>query len=245
MKLTFLGTRGYIKISTPRHRWHTSTLVGYRGKNVMIDCGEDWRGRLDDVRPDAILITHAHPDHAFALKETEPHCPVYATEASWRAMARFPVPLHLRHTVAPRRRKRIANILFEAFEVKHSTRAPAVGYRIIAGKIVVFYVPDVLSIPERGAALRGARLYIGDGATLFRPIVRREKVSGTRVGHTTIREQLKWCREEGVPKMMITHCGTGIVAAAERTLRANISRLSEESGVEAEIACDGMAKVLR
>lgn len=45
--------------------------------------------------------------------------------------------------------------------------------------------------------------------------------------------------------MMVTHCGMGIVAADERTVRARVSRLGEEWGVDVEIARDGMAKVLR
>lgn len=46
MKLTFLGTRGNIKARTQRHRMHTSMLVTYYDKNVMIDCGEDWLGNF-------------------------------------------------------------------------------------------------------------------------------------------------------------------------------------------------------
>jgi ribonuclease BN (tRNA processing enzyme) len=42
MTLTFLGTRGNIDVRTRRHRRHTSTLVSYQGKRVMIDCGTDW-----------------------------------------------------------------------------------------------------------------------------------------------------------------------------------------------------------
>ena len=41
MKLIFLGTRGYIKAGTKRHYRHTSLMVSYYGKQVMIDCGED------------------------------------------------------------------------------------------------------------------------------------------------------------------------------------------------------------
>ncbi|HEV8725615.1 MAG TPA: MBL fold metallo-hydrolase [Candidatus Binatia bacterium] len=77
MKLTFLGTRGYIAAWNSRHRRHTATLISYRGKKVLIDYGEDWAGKLKALKPDAIVITHPHPDHAFGLKEGT-LCPVYA-----------------------------------------------------------------------------------------------------------------------------------------------------------------------
>jgi ribonuclease BN (tRNA processing enzyme) len=79
MKLTFLGTRGYIDSWNSRHRRHTSTLVTHRGKKVMIDCGEDWLKKVRRLAPDAIIITHPHPDHAFGLKGGTP-CPVYAIQ---------------------------------------------------------------------------------------------------------------------------------------------------------------------
>jgi hypothetical protein len=37
MKLTFLGTRGEIEARTRRHHMHSSLLVSYRGKKVMIE----------------------------------------------------------------------------------------------------------------------------------------------------------------------------------------------------------------
>lgn len=82
MKLTFLGTRGYIEANNDRHRRHTSTLVEYEGTRLMTDCGLDWANKVFEVDPDAILVTHAHPDHAFGLREKAP-CPVYATQTSW------------------------------------------------------------------------------------------------------------------------------------------------------------------
>ena len=36
----------------------------------MIDCGADWLKRLPCVAPTAIVITHAHPDHAFGPNST-------------------------------------------------------------------------------------------------------------------------------------------------------------------------------
>jgi glyoxylase-like metal-dependent hydrolase (beta-lactamase superfamily II) len=65
---------------------HTALLVSYRGANVMIDAGLDWLGKLKRVDPSAIVLTHAHPDHAWGLKRGAP-CPVYAPQKTWQAPA--------------------------------------------------------------------------------------------------------------------------------------------------------------
>ena len=64
MKLTFLGTRAEINARTRRHRMHSSLLVSYLDVSVMIDCGLDWLGKFERLHPKAIVLTHAHPDHA-------------------------------------------------------------------------------------------------------------------------------------------------------------------------------------
>ncbi|MFP4054615.1 MAG: MBL fold metallo-hydrolase [Phycisphaerae bacterium] len=240
MKLTFLGTRGEIDARTPRHRRHTSLLVEYRRKRVMIDCGEDWRGHIDQVRPQAIVLTHGHPDHAWGLSEGAP-CPVYATEATWEDIDDYPIDD--RHTVEPGKPLAIRGIGFLAHTVEHSTRCPAVGYRVEAGRAAFWYAPDVVYIHQRGEALQGVALYVGDGATLARSMVRKQ---GDRlIGHTPVRTQLTWCRKEGVPEAIITHCGSGIVEGDERKLIPQVQRWACRRGLAATIAHDGMEKVLR
>ena len=59
MKLTFLGTRGEIDVRTKRHRMHTSLLITYKNKNVMIDRGLDWLNKEYNLNLTAIVITHA------------------------------------------------------------------------------------------------------------------------------------------------------------------------------------------
>ena len=93
MILTFLGTRGEIDARTRRHRMHTSLLVSYRSADVMIDCGLDWLGKLKRLNPSAIVLTHAHPDHAWGLKRGAP-CPAYATEKTWQESQHYPITDH-------------------------------------------------------------------------------------------------------------------------------------------------------
>src|SRR5438067_1421360 len=85
MKLTFLGTRGEIDTRTRRHRMHTSLLVSHGGARAMIDCGLDWLGKFERLHPSAIVLTHAHPDHAWGLKRGAP-CPVYAPQKTWQEL---------------------------------------------------------------------------------------------------------------------------------------------------------------
>jgi len=240
VKLTFLGTRGYIDSCSPEHRQQSALLVEYRGVRVMIDCGEDWLGKIDPISPHAILITHAHPDHAFGLKDGA-KCPVYATEEAWRGMAGFAIAE--RRTIAPREPVGIGAIRIEAFPVIHSIRAPAVGYRVRAGRVTIFYVPDVVDVIDRAEALSGIHLYVGDGASLTRPLVRR---SGDQIfGHTTVRAQLGWCREAGVKQAIFTHCGSQIVESDQRAVEAIVRELGHERSIETRIAYDGLELALR
>lgn len=241
MKITFLGTRGYIDIRTRRHYRHTSTMIEYRGKRVMIDCGLDWEKKIFTVNPDAIVITHAHPDHAFGLKNGSP-CPVYATKESWKVMHNFAIQKNQRHVMIPYKIVKIAGITFKTFPVVHSIRAPGVGYRITAGKHTIFCVHDLVYIEERKKALHGIDLYIGDGATIKRPMVRRK--DDVLFGHTPISTQLTWCKKEDVANAIITHCGTQIVGADQRTVNAEVQALAHKRGVNLLIAHDGMQVVL-
>jgi phosphoribosyl 1,2-cyclic phosphodiesterase len=237
MKLTFLGTRGYIKSRTRRHHMHSSLLVEYKNTTIMIDCGEDWLLKVHKLNPDAILITHAHPDHAWGLKQGAP-CPVYATQESWDNMQDYPIAK--KHIIKPRKPFKIHNIHFEAFSASHSIKCPAVGYKITAGKTTIFYIPDVIAIAERKKALAKVQLYIGDGSTIQRSMVRTIGEALIKVGHAPIATQLGWCQKECVPQAIFSHCGSEIVDGDERTLKSRVNKLARERGLEAQIAFDDM-----
>jgi phosphoribosyl 1,2-cyclic phosphodiesterase len=235
LKLTFAGTRGYIGLHSPQHRRHSSLLVQYRGRTVLLDCGEDWLGRLDELGPhEATVVTHAHPDHAGGLKNGW-EGPVWASFEAWDAMARFPI--RDRRVLGPRTETAIAGMSFTSFPLVHSIRAPAVGLRVLAGRATIFYAPDVLWIEDRDEALSGIVLYVGDGAMVHRDLVRKR--DGKLFGHVSVRRQLEWCAKAGVRQAVFTHCGSGIVrdhdAAAGR-----VQDFGRALGVQASIATDGL-----
>ena len=239
MKLTFLGTRGEIDVRTRRHRMHTSLLVSYRSASVMVDCGLDWLGKLKRVDPSAIVLTHAHPDHAWGLKQGAP-CPVHAPEKTLQELQ--PYPLKDRRVIEERTPTKICGITFEAFPVEHSILSPAVGYRVSAGRARIFYAPDLIFIHERSAALKDVQLYIGDGVTVTRSFIRKR--GKALIGHSSVRTQLTWCQKEGVPRAIITHCGSEIVTGDKREISAKLRAIAAERGVEVRIAYDGMKVTL-
>lgn len=235
MRIRFLGTRGEIEARTARHGMHSAFLLLHKRRRIMVECGADWQGRLGEVRPHAIVISHAHPDHAWGIRAGAP-CPVYASPLAWMDLWKYPVAD--KRVVQPREPVEIEGVTFEAFPVEHSTRCPAVGYRITAGGASLFYSGDVVYIYERAAALSGVGLYIGDGATLSRSLVRKR--ADRLVGHAAIKTQLGWCRKSGIPRAIFTHVGSRIVEADDRSVEEAISRLGVEHGVKAGAAFDGM-----
>jgi hypothetical protein len=57
IELTFLGTRGEIKIRSRRHFRHSALLVRLGHAPVMIDCGADWLDHRATAAFDCVLLT--------------------------------------------------------------------------------------------------------------------------------------------------------------------------------------------
>jgi hypothetical protein len=98
------------------------------------------------------------------------------------------------------------------------------------------------SIRERHDALNGVALYIGDGATVVRSMVRRR--DHDEIGHAPIAKQLPLVPGGGVARPIFTYCGSEIVRSDARVVGARIRALGLEHGVDARVADDGLALIL-
>jgi hypothetical protein len=113
---------------------------------------------------------------------------------------------------------------------------------VSAGRACIFYAPDLIFIHERSAALKDVQIYIGDGATVTRSFIRKR--GKALIGHSPVRTQLTWCQKEGVPRAIITHCGSEIVTGDERKISRMLRAMAREHGVDARLAYDGMKLTL-
>ncbi len=70
-------------------------------------------GRVVGLRPTAIVLTHAHPDHASGLADGAP-CPVYATAVTWARINRYPIAE--RRVIEVGQRFCLGSVAWEAYD---------------------------------------------------------------------------------------------------------------------------------
>ncbi len=237
MKLHFYGTKGYVEESSAEHAGHSAFTVEAEGFRLLCDFGENRRGLLAEIRPDAIFISHAHPDHAGGLEEGT-SVPVHASAVTHELTAKMPVETRI--VLEPGRAVRAGPFRLTAMPVVHSVRCPGTGVRLEVGGRLLVYSGDLVSFEDPDAALDGADVYVGDGSTLTGSLVRRH-ASGMLLGHTTVRAQLGWLAKRGIGRAVFSHFGKEAIAMGEEALREALAKLVSERlpGGEVTAACDG------
>ena len=238
MRLRFFGTKGYVEEESPSHRGHSAWTLEVAGFRLLCDFGENRKGMLAKIAPDAIFVSHAHPDHACGLDEGS-DVPVYASAITHEITRELPIVR--RRTLAPGRAVKLGPLRLTAFPVVHSIRCPCVAARIETPEGIVVYSGDVVSFEDPDAALEGVRLYVGDGSTLKGSLVRRHAASGALIGHTTVSAQLGWLARFRVPRAVFSHFGKGPIEMGELALAESLRELAGKKapGCEVRAASDG------
>ena len=239
MRLHFYGTKGYVEESSREHSGHSAFTIEEKGFRLLCDFGQNRKGLLKRIRPDAIFVSHAHPDHAWGLEEG-PKAAVHASAITHEITRELPIAQRV--TLEPGKPVSIGPFRITACPVVHSIRCPCVAARIETADRTVVYSGDVIAFEDPEAALRGADLYIGDGSTLKGSLVRRH-TSGVLIGHTTVRAQLGWLAKHAVPRAIFSHFGKGPIEMGEAKLGEELAALVEEKapGCRVSAARDGLS----
>ncbi len=242
MKIRFLGTgtsTGNPEIackcnvctsSDPRdRRMRASALIQINGRNILIDCGPDFRMQILETgieRLDGVLITHEHYDHVGGIDDLRPFCkhaPVHLYAEEFVADAirqripyvfrenKYPgVPNLELHSIDPDKNFLVEEIAISPIRLLHGN-LPILGYRINN----MAYLTDLKYIPEgEFEKLKGLDVLIMNA---LRP---QEHIS-----HQTVESALNYTRIINARKTYLIHMSHhfGLHAEMEKLLPENIT----------------------
>ncbi|GIU68717.1 MAG: hypothetical protein KatS3mg001_567 [Candidatus Pacearchaeota archaeon] len=200
-EIIFLGTKGEIEESTRKHKYHTSTLFIYRKFKLLIDYGTLQKFSLEKIKPNAILITHAHPDHyLWSVKSCRTNVPVYLLKDTFKN-GKFK-PNNFKFITS--KKIKIGSFLILPFKILHSLKCSSVGFKIFLKKTSIIYTGDVVETPHK-KILFHADYYIGDGSSIKANLVKKK--NGKRFGHARITTQINWCKKARIKNIIFTHVG--------------------------------------
>jgi len=180
---------------------------------LLFDCGPDIKEQLQRPKikdPDAVFVTHAHPDHIDGIDDLPQTTRRFLKEGA-----------------------RLDHMTIEPFPVHHSTIAPAVGYVIRTDHLKIIYCPDFLEILEPDL-LKGANIAFFDGSAIKRDIVRDEERT---IGHMAMFNSLALAKKLKIKRVCYMHFGH-IKIAYDNLVKMLQSEAGNE--IEVFVSFDGM-----
>ncbi len=238
MHLKFPGTKGEIEENSAKHKYHSSLIIEQTDVRILLDFGEKHSPELESFvnNFNAILITHAHPDHyIWTIKEqTGITIPVYLTQIALDYSNYKPLNYKI---ISAGKSFNIKGLLITPYDVIHSLRCPAVCFKIKGDKTII-YAPDILDTVEpKEKVFENVDLLIADGSSVNVNLVRRKE--DKLFGHAMVKTIIGWCKKYSIKNLIITHCGKQIVTSDEKIIENKLNEYSENK-VNFIIAYDGM-----
>ena len=247
MKIVFLGTKGEIDKENSNHRNHSSILViSNSGQKLLVDVGVDRDWKIENIKPDYIVITHSHKDHIGGLKEEDPNCDIYATRLTFDTCT----PSWIEHFKKENRLKileseqtnTLGDFKITPIPVLHSVKHPMDILLIEVDNKRIIYAPDMRWIKKdkQEKYLKNIDVWIGDTSTIDKSITRRDKDTGEIYGHLSVRELLDILEENDIRHLILTHLGEEAVGMGDRELKEKIGDLVGDRDIKITVARDKM-----
>lgn len=165
-------------------RTRACLAIQHNGKLILLDAGPDIRYQLKRAhlpQPDAICITHAHPDANYGLKYLD-GAPVYSETA---------------HTMKAGKFFNLFGLKILPFRVRHAHNTPTVGFLVRLPLKTIIYATDMASLNGLKKYFQPADLVFCDGSILQRSFG----------GHLAMVSQLKTYKKWGLKRVFFTHIG--------------------------------------
>lgn len=200
-------------------RLRASAILSVDGKNLLIDCGPDFRTQVltaNSPRLDALLVTHIHYDHVGGIDDLRPYCksgpfPIYCQADVAAAIKRavpycfvehpYPgVPTFDMHTIEPCKP-------FEPFPGIEVTPIPVMHYKlqILGIRVRNFaYITDCKTMSDESFAL------LQGVDTLVINALRHEE----HMSHMNLTQAIEAARRIGAKRVYFTHMSHQIGPAA-------------------------------
>lgn len=241
LKITILGSGTSTGVPMPgcdcpvchsenprNHRLRTSALISFRGKNILIDVGPDFRQQMLTAKVaqiDAVVFTHAHADHVLGVDDLRVYnfklngpIPCYGTKDTLDQIKRIFYyvfdrdPRHMGGSVA-----NLDLHPFENFESLNLFGLAITPFPLVHGNVAVTgfrfgnfaYATDCKEISDEArACLAGIDVMVLDGL--------REKEHPT---HMTIAQAIEAGEKLGVKKLYLIHMSHSVeYEAVSKTL---------------------------
>jgi len=239
--ITFLGTRGYIEQYSQQHRYHTAILLRQDGYTVLIDFGEINRGALPECND--ILISHCHPDHV-CQEINEVKGRVFMSTETHKRLDKEKYPVEREVFKYSGEELKIGPFSVRSFPVLHSTKCPMSVFKVGTARALVGIATDIVGFHtgDRKKFFEDLDIWICDGSSFSKPLVRRAKEGGIPIGHASLVDQLKnWTKDAKESlRIIITHLGTEPLKMGDEKL----AEAAREYHKNVEVAYDGYNVIL-